>query len=122
MAKPESQIPNLQSRISSRGRLPFAIWYLVFLLLGLTLRLAPLGRYVTPDEPTWVYRSIRFADALAARNWADIPLTAHPGVTTMWLGTLGVTVHRLLDPAGSAAHLDWIRRMTWPTSTVSAQL
>jgi 4-amino-4-deoxy-L-arabinose transferase-like glycosyltransferase len=113
MAKPKSQIPNLQSRISSRGRLPFAICYLVFLLLGLTLRLAPLGRYVTPDEPTWVYRSIRFADALAARNWVDIPLTAHPGVTTMWLGTLGVTVHRLLDPAGSAAHLDWIRRMAW---------
>lgn len=77
------------------------------------MRLAPLGRYVTPDEPTWVYRSIRFADALSDRDWAAIPPTGHPGVTTMWLGAAGVTMQRLLDPAGSAAHLDWIRRLDW---------
>jgi hypothetical protein len=31
----------------------------------------------------------------------------------MWLGAAGVTVQRLLDPSGSAAHLDWIRRLAW---------
>jgi len=76
-------------------------------------RLAPLGRYVTPDEPAWVYRSIRFYDALAARDWAAVPSTGHPGVTTMWLGAVGVAVQRLLHPAGAAAHLDWIRRLAW---------
>jgi hypothetical protein len=81
--------------------------------LGFLLRLAPLGRYVTPDEPTWVYRTIHFADALAARDWAAIPPTNHPGVTTMWLGTLGIAIHRLFNPAESAAHLEWIRRLAW---------
>ncbi|MBN1953732.1 MAG: glycosyltransferase family 39 protein [Anaerolineae bacterium] len=77
------------------------------------LRLYPLVRYVTPDEPAWVYRSIRFADALAARDLAAVPLTGHPGVTTMWLGALGIGVRRLLDPAASTGHLEWLRRMAW---------
>jgi hypothetical protein len=80
---------------------------------SLLLRLVPLGRYVTPDEPNWVYRSIRFADALSAHDWTAIPPTGHPGVTTMWLGAAGVAVQRLLNPAESAAHLDWIRRLAW---------
>ncbi|MGD1992921.1 MAG: glycosyltransferase family 39 protein [Anaerolineae bacterium] len=86
---------------------------LAILLLGLVFRLAPLGRYVTPDEPAWVYRSIRFADALAARDWAAIPDTGHPGVTTMWLGAAGVAVRRLVTPVESAAHLDWLRNLAW---------
>ncbi|RLC63084.1 MAG: hypothetical protein DRI80_04790, partial [Chloroflexota bacterium] len=85
----------------------------IFVICSFALRLAPLGRYVTPDEPAWVYRAVRFADALSARDWAAIPSTGHPGVTTMWLGALGVAVRRLLAPAESVAHLDWIRRLAW---------
>jgi 4-amino-4-deoxy-L-arabinose transferase-like glycosyltransferase len=90
-------------------------WLLPALIfvIALLFRLAPLGRYVTPDEPAWVYRSVRFADALAARDWAATPSTGHPGVTTMWLGALGVIARRLTSPDQSAAHLDWIRHMAW---------
>ncbi|MFN2165467.1 MAG: glycosyltransferase family 39 protein, partial [Anaerolineae bacterium] len=110
----EFQIANRKYQVSdSRKRLIFVICYLTFLSLALLLRLAPLGRYVTPDEPAWVYRSIRFADALAARDWAAVPSTGHPGVTTMWLGALNVTLCRLLSPAESTTHLDWIGRMAW---------
>ncbi|MCK4450773.1 MAG: glycosyltransferase family 39 protein, partial [Anaerolineae bacterium] len=84
-----------------------------FFICSFVLRLAPLGRYVTPDEPAWVYRSICFADALTARDWSAVPSTGHPGVTTMWLGALGVAARRLLNPAESLAHLDWIRRLAW---------
>jgi 4-amino-4-deoxy-L-arabinose transferase-like glycosyltransferase len=108
------QIANCKLQTSDpRRRLILVICYLPFAILAFLLRLAPLGRYVTPDEPAWVYRSIRFADALFTRDWASVPSTGHPGVTTMWLGALGVTAHRLLSPAESAAHLDWIRRMAW---------
>ena len=72
-----------------------------------------LGRYVTPDEPAWVYRAVRFADAIASRDWSAIPVTGHPGVTTMALGAIGVTVQRALAPAESALHLDWVRRLAW---------
>jgi len=87
----------------------------LFLLvaLGFLFRLAPLGRYVTPDEPAWVERSVRFTNALKARDWASIPSTGHPGVTTMWLGAVGVTVRKWLHPIESAHHLGWIRRLAW---------
>ncbi len=85
----------------------------MFVLLGFVLRLAPLGRYVTPDEPNWVYRSVRFSDAMAVGNWSDIPSTGHPGVTTMWLGAAGVYARRWLSPEESARHLEWIRRLAW---------
>jgi len=106
MANPKSQILNPAVRNSR-----FVIWS--FAICSFALRLAPLGRYVTPDEPAWVYRAIRFADALSARAWAAVPSTGHPGVTTMWLGTLGVAIRRLLDPAASGTHLDWIRHLAW---------
>jgi hypothetical protein len=82
-------------------------------LLALLVRLAPLGRYVTPDEPIWVLRSVRFADALAAGDVTAIPQTGHPGLTTMALGALGVRVTAALRPAASAAHLAWLRNVTW---------
>ena len=91
------------------------ICLLLLVTLAFLVRLAPLGRYVTPDEPMWVQRSVQFADALAAGDWASVPVTGHPGVTTMWLGAAGVALQRLLAPAESAAHLDWLHRLAWLT-------
>ncbi len=96
-----------------RARRLYDVGLLLLAVLGFLLRLAPLGRYVTPDEPAWVERSIRFADALASRDLAAIPSTGHPGVTTMWLGAAGVAVRRWLSPAESTAHLNWIRQLAW---------
>ena len=91
----------------------FVICNLSFVIFAFLLRLIPLGRYVTPDEPMWVYRAIGFADALAARDWTAIPSSGHPGVTTMWLGAAGIALRRLLDPIESAMHLEWIRSLVW---------
>ncbi|MCX7683362.1 MAG: glycosyltransferase family 39 protein [Anaerolineae bacterium] len=96
---------------AATGRWHVALF--VVCLCGFLFRLVALGRYVTPDEPAWVFRAIRFADALAAREWAAVPATGHPGVITMWLGAVGVMVQRLLAPAESAAHLEWIRHLAW---------
>jgi len=81
--------------------------------LALLVRLAPLNRYVTPDEPIWVHRSVAFADAVATRDWAAIPQTGHPGLTTMALGALGIRLTTWLRPAEAATHLAWIRNVAW---------
>lgn len=86
---------------------------LAIFALVLLVRLAPLNRYVTPDEPIWVQRSVAFVDAVAARDWAAIPQTGHPGLTTMALGALGVRVTSWLYPTESATHLAWIRNIAW---------
>lgn len=82
-------------------------------VVAMLVRLAPMGRYVTPDEPIWVLRAVRFGDAVAAGDWAAIPETGHPGVTTMALGALGVRLTAWLHPAEAEAHLTWIRQMAW---------
>ena len=95
------------------GEPRLAILLALAVILGFALRLAPLGRYVTPDEPAWVYRSIQFGDVLTAGDWASVPNTGHPGVTTMWLGAAGVFGRRLFLPQDSLGHLEWVRRIAW---------
>jgi hypothetical protein len=89
--------------LAQRWLLPTLVFVVAFLP-----RLAPLDRYVTPDEPVWVYRSLRFSQALTTGDLDAISDAGHPGVTTMWLGTLGFQVHRWLEPDLAAAHLDWL--------------
>lgn len=110
----DSRGPTPRPKGSNRHRI-IGHWALVggAIAVAFVLRLSAIGRYVTPDEPAWVYRAIRFADAVTGQNWAAVPSTGHPGVTTMWLGAAGVAVQRLVDPAASAIHLDWIRRLAW---------
>ncbi len=90
-----------------------ALRVMAIFALALLVRLAPLNRYVTPDEPIWVQRSVAFADAVAARDWAAIPQTGHPGLTTMALGALGIRLTMWLRPAEAAVHLAWIRNIAW---------
>src|SRR5688500_5172870 len=71
---------------------------LAALLLALLLatRLQDLDALVTPDEPLWVARSANFNQALSSGDYAATYQAAHPGVVTMWLGTLA---YWLADPA-----------------------
>jgi len=65
------------------------------LLLGILLaaiwvpRGLQLGKFVTADEPLWLERSANFYCALSKGALANTFQREHPGVTTMWAGTLG---------------------------------
>src|SRR5512147_302854 len=72
---------------------------LILFFLALLPRLGAIDRYVTPDELHWVDRSIRFSQALSRGNLADTVQAGHPGVTTMWLGSLGLTLQHVFNPA-----------------------
>ena len=89
--------------------LPFLLFFLSFIP-----RLVAIGRYITPDEPTWVYRSIQFRDALLAGDWAGTLVAGHPGVITTWLGALGASVHILISPEAKEAY-EWLAKMAFLT-------
>jgi 4-amino-4-deoxy-L-arabinose transferase-like glycosyltransferase len=61
-----------------------------------------LGRGLTTDEAYhWVgYRSADFLAAISSGRFAETIITGHPGVTTMWLGSLGLLAERGLQAAG----------------------
>ena len=69
------------------------------LLLGLALRLHDLSAFLVHDEMRWACRSVGFRTALAEHDWGETYRVGHPGVVTMWLGTL--TIPRGAD-AGEA--------------------
>lgn len=62
---------------------------LVF-LLALTPRLLARDVFITSDEDQWMSRSGGFAYALTTGELRRTYQNGHPGVTTMWLGVLGM--------------------------------
>jgi Dolichyl-phosphate-mannose-protein mannosyltransferase len=75
-------------------------------LLALAPRALALGRFTTVDEAYhWFERARQFLAAIRAGDWSATNLIGHPGVTTMWLGALGVATHQALAAWGLA---------TWP--------
>ncbi|MBX3015812.1 MAG: glycosyltransferase family 39 protein [Caldilineaceae bacterium] len=65
---------------------------ILLLLCGLIWapRVAALAAFVTIDEPVWLDHTLAFADGLIHRDWAMTFRLEHPGVTTLWLGVLGL--------------------------------
>ena len=78
-------------------RLKLKSW---LLLLALSF-VVWLPRVLTPnpfvgaDEPVWVYRSLRFLQGLLEGDLAQTFQAGHPGVPTMWAGSIGATAHQL---------------------------
>ncbi len=86
--------------------------YFVIFIASFLPRLSGIGRYVTPDELIWVYRSVLFQEALRNGRFADTFVTGHPGIVTMWLGSLGIRLQIWLQPELGAVY-DWITYLAW---------
>ncbi len=80
-------------------------------LLALLPRTLLLADFLTTDEAYhWIRRSQDFAAAIRAGNWAETFQTGHPGVTLMWLGSLGLGLEQLFGGAGNTlSRLAWMR-------------
>jgi 4-amino-4-deoxy-L-arabinose transferase-like glycosyltransferase len=116
--------PNIETvRVASAPRHTTRAWAswspaLIALLLGIAAllpRALGLADFLTTDEAYhWIARTERFADAVADRRWAATLQTGHPGVTLMWLGSLGLALERPIGPGwigapALVAHLAWLR-------------
>ncbi len=79
-----------------------------FLAIGITallLRISGIAHYVHTDEINfWIDRSHTFLRALQTGDFASTAISTHPGVTTMWLGSAGITLRRMLFEQGLLTH------------------
>jgi 4-amino-4-deoxy-L-arabinose transferase-like glycosyltransferase len=93
------------------------------LLAGLTLatRQPGLDRYATIDESRWVGRAADFATHLAERDFDQTYLVGHPGVTTMWLGALGLGSERVRAFSFQEGQTDVTRREGYLAALVAAR-
>ncbi len=85
----------------NRNRL--ALICLLLFTVSLALRLAGLDSFLTPDENLWAARTTQFLTALSASDWAATNITGHPGVTTMWAGSLGLIARWVIARPPDAA-------------------
>ncbi len=69
----------------------------IFLGLFFVLYRIPLLGFdiVNTDAPVWKTRTFHFASALASFNFKETAVTYHPGVTLMWLATVGLKLYKL---------------------------
>ncbi|HEU5100318.1 MAG TPA: glycosyltransferase family 39 protein [Roseiflexaceae bacterium] len=85
------------------------------LLFGAALlpRAFGLADFFTIDEADhWILRVRLFSEALHRQNWAGTNLTGHPGVMTMWFGSIGrslATANGVAPSSDSAAYLAMLR-------------
>ncbi|MEA3459342.1 MAG: hypothetical protein U9R11_01455, partial [Chloroflexota bacterium] len=75
-------------KIGDRSCLITGFIVIALFLLSLFPRLADLDVFITPDELKWTCRSINFRAGLTQGDFARTYQTGHPGVITMWIGTL----------------------------------
>lgn len=70
--------------------IPLWLIAIVVGIIALLPRTIGLNDFYTIDEGYhWPGRVERFSEALRTADWAATNQTGHPGVTTMWLGSLG---------------------------------
>ena len=81
-------------------------------IIAFIARSGALKQYVSPDEPSWVWRSLQFQPGVGAGRWANTAQIGHPGVTTMWLGSLGILAKRAADPLASTEAIQWLSQVT----------
>jgi len=75
--------------------------YLAVGLVALLPRVLDLGIFLSGDESEfWLRRSDIFLQALRAHDWPATAVSTHPGVTTMWLGSIGLLLRDALTGWG----------------------
>ncbi len=87
---------------------------LVLFVLAVLPRTMGLDDFLTYDEAYhWIGRTERFYYALLEGDLAGTRQTGHPGVTAMWLGSLGLHLERMLIvgdvPVSQIEHVAWMR-------------
>jgi hypothetical protein len=73
--------------------------------------LLTLGRFITSDEPLWIVRSTAFLQGLLTGDLRATLQTGHPGVTTMWTGSLGLVLDYLLHHRDVGSLLTYVQNL-----------
>lgn len=90
-------LPRTQVREATLAGFP----YFVIALLAFGLRAYQLDLFLTPDEVNfWIMRSERFLEAITTGQFHETAISTHPGVTTMWLGSIGLVIQQALESLG----------------------
>ncbi|MEM6529344.1 MAG: hypothetical protein AAF653_13685, partial [Chloroflexota bacterium] len=92
---------------------------LMFLLLLVPLAIPNPSLHID-EVANWLDRVEGFREAMWSRDYAATVRTEHPGVTTMALGGIGLTVLNLLSPASGLLDIETMYAVRTPIIIVNA--
>ena len=95
-----NRLTTVWNRVRNLARLPVVLPLLLFGVAFIP-RLLALDTFLTSDEYRWVGRSREFLVGLIAGDWGATLQTGHPGVTTMWTGSLGILYRYWTRPSSA---------------------
>ena len=84
---------------------------LTLFLVAFVPRLLALSKFITADEPRWAIRSMAFLTGLLTTDFPLTLQTGHPGVTTMWSGTIGLALNYLLNHQADGSLLAFVQNL-----------
>ena len=85
---------------------------LIVFALALIPRLWQLDYFLMVDENLWYQRSAQFLQGLTGGDLSQTVQTGHPGVTTMWAGSVGLALHYLQSALSGETLSAFAARMT----------
>jgi hypothetical protein len=88
-------------------------------VLSAVPRLLQLDYFLMVDENLWYERSARFLQGLVSGNLAQTVQTGHPGVTTMWSGTIGLLLHYVRAALPGESLVQFVDRMITTPATLT---
>lgn len=97
---------------------------ITILVVALVPRVAGLGVFLTADEKNWIGRSYEFIRAFKEWRFNEMLQTTHPGVTTLWLGGIAVTIKMLAAhiPFSFSNLIHFVRAAQLPIAVTNAGL
>lgn len=123
LAKAGAVHPLMQSRTLWRSGVSQVFVLLLVGGLALLPRVWGLADFYTIDEAAhWQRRVHLFMQALRAGDWAGTNLTGHPGVTTMWLGSIGrwLALRAGVDEPGMASGALYLAYLRLPLAVTNS--
>ena len=100
-------------QVQSHKAANYLLTSVILFIVGFVPRVLALGTFLTPDEFRWVSRSRDFLVGALSGNWAATLQTGHPGVTTMWTGSLGILYRYWMRSSSAPGNLlDFVRHVS----------
>lgn len=91
-----------------------ALFMMAIAGIALIPRAWGLMDFLTTDEAYhWIDRTRAFRHVLARQRWHETVLAGHPGVTLMWLGSLGLVLEDLFSRPGVTGSISLVERLAW---------
>ena len=111
----------MQRSSISNTRSPILVAALIVVILGLAVvpRLSKLDYFLMVDENLWYERSAHFLQGLVSGDLAQTAQTGHPGVTTMWSGTVGLLLHYVQNALPGESLVQFADRMMATPATLA---